>query len=94
MSAKNIVVCPNFAALPETCSNFAMMYPFHENKNHHAVQFAHTLNNAIEAIKINAANPTPYLDFQKNYFDYFYGWEQRKVEWINLLNTVGKKFGE
>jgi len=90
MSAMNMVVCPNFAALPETCSNFAMMYPFHENKNAHAVQFAHTLDLAIKTIIQNQGNTYPYLDFQKQYFDFFYSWEKRKSEWINLLNVVGK----
>ena len=94
MSAKNVVVCPNFAALPETCANFAMMYPFHENKNAHAVQFAHTLNNAIIAIKENGDKQSSMLDFQKHYFDYFYSWDKRKGEWLALLQSVGKKFGE
>lgn len=88
MSAKNIVVCPNFAALPETCANFAMMYPFNENKNAHAVQFAHTLNNAIESVKNTKKGITPYLDFQKQFFDYFYSWNKRKMEWENLLNSL------
>jgi glycosyltransferase involved in cell wall biosynthesis len=86
-SAKNIVVCPNYAALPETSAGFAMMYPYTENKNHHAVQFAHTLNNAINSIKENK-NLETYLDFQKQYFDYFYGWEKRKLEWQNLLTSL------
>lgn len=86
-SAKNVVVCPNYAALPETSAGFAMMYPFTENKNHHAVQFAHTLNNAINSVKENK-NLETYLDFQKQYFDYFYGWDKRKLEWQNLLNSL------
>jgi glycosyltransferase involved in cell wall biosynthesis len=94
MSAKNIVVCPNYAALPETCAGFAMMYPYHENKNAHAVQFAHTLNNAITAIKEQGKKQSPLLDFQKHYFDYFYNWDKRKGEWLALLQSVGKKFGE
>lgn len=88
MSAKNLVVCPNFAALPETCANFAMMYPFNENKNVHAVQFAHTLNNAIQTIINNQGSTYPYLDFQKQYYDYFYNWKKRKGEWIGLLNSL------
>ena len=87
-SAKNVVVCPNFAGLPETAAGFAMMYPYNENKNHHAVQFAHTLNNAINSVKENTGNLDTYLDFQKQYFDYFYGWDRRKLEWQNLLNSM------
>lgn len=88
MSAKNLVVCPNYAGLPETCSNFAMMYPWHENPTAHAVQFAHTLNNAINTVKFDYELSFPYIDFQKQYFDYFYGWEQRKKEWIGLLTSM------
>jgi UDP-glucose:(glucosyl)LPS alpha-1,2-glucosyltransferase len=88
MSAKNFVVCPNFAALPETCANFAMMYPFNENKSAHAVQFAHTLNNAILNVQKNYVEAQVFLDFQKQYFDYFYSWDNRKEEWINLMSSI------
>lgn len=88
MSAMNLVVCPNFAALAETCSNFAMMYQFHENKNLHAVQFAHTLDLAIKTVIQNRGTTYPYLDFQKQYFDYFYSWDKRKGEWLALLNSL------
>ena len=88
MSAMNIVVCPNFAALPETCVNFAMMYPWNENKNLHAVQFAHTLSQAIDVVKSQNGQPSPLLEFQKQYFDYFYGWEKRKGEWEALLRSL------
>jgi glycosyltransferase involved in cell wall biosynthesis len=88
MSAMNIVVCPNFAALPETCANFAMMYPWNENKNLHAVQFAHTLSQAIDVVKSQNGQPSPLLEFQKQYFDYFYGWEKRKGEWEALLRSL------
>ena len=88
MSAMNLVVCPNFAALAETCSNFAMMYQFNENKNLHAVQFAHTLDIAIKTVIQNRGTTYPYLDFQKQYFDYFYSWDKRKGEWLALLNSL------
>jgi glycosyltransferase involved in cell wall biosynthesis len=88
MSAMNIVVCPNFAALPETCANFAMMYPWNENKNMHAVQFAHTLSHAINIIRQQNGQPSTVLEFQKQYFDYFYGWEKRKSEWEALLRSL------
>ena len=88
MSAKNLVVCPNYAALPETCSNFAVMYQWNENKNAHAVQFAHALNYAIETIKKNEGRTDPYLDFQKQHFDFFWNWEKRKGEWQTLLESI------
>lgn len=84
MSAKNIVVCPNYAALTETCANFALMYPWHEDKNDHAIQFEATLEQAI----INVEQYQDQLNFQKTYFDYFYNWETRKQEWFNLLSNL------
>jgi glycosyltransferase involved in cell wall biosynthesis len=88
MSAMNLVVCPNYAALPETCANFAMMYPWTENKNAHAVQFAHTLEHAINTIRNNQGKEDPYLGFQKSYYDYFYSWDRRKGEWEGLLRSL------
>lgn len=88
MSAMNLVVCPNFAALPETCANFAMMYPYQENKDRHAIQFAHTLNNAIKSIIDGNGLENPYMRFQKQYFDHFYGMETRAQEWTNLLKVI------
>ena len=88
MSAKNLVVCPNYAVLPETCSNFAMMYPYHENTNAHAAQFAATLDTAINNIKMQASDLDIFLSFQKQYFDYFFNWNIRKQEWINLLTSL------
>ena len=88
MSAQNIVVCPNYAALPETCSNFAMMYQWNEDNNAHAVQFAHTLNNAINTVREQHEGYKSYIKFQKQYFDYFYNWNNRKREWETLLNGL------
>ena len=88
MSAMNLVVCPNYAALPETCANFAMMYPWNENKLSHGMQFKHTLEHAINTIRINQGRDDSYLDFQKSYFDYFYGWDKRKAEWEALLRSL------
>jgi glycosyltransferase involved in cell wall biosynthesis len=88
MSAMNLVVCPNYAALPETCANFAMMYPWHEGKVQHGIQFKHTLEHAINIIRTKGNTQDPYLEFQKNYFDYFYGWDKRKAEWLALLQSM------
>jgi glycosyltransferase involved in cell wall biosynthesis len=90
LSAMNIVVCPNYAALPETCSNFAMMYPFQENKDLHAIQFAHTLNNAIKAVIANSGVENNFMRFQKEYFDHFYNMEKRAEEWANLLRVIAE----
>tara|TARA_Y100000034_G_C6899879_1_gene415791 strand:+ start:2391 stop:3377 length:987 start_codon:yes stop_codon:yes gene_type:complete len=83
LSAKNLVICPNLGALPETTGNFAWMYPWNENINAHANLFANTLNHAIQ----NYANPgvQQILHLQKVWVDQFFSWDHRKEEWIGFL---------
>ena len=59
-----------------------------QNPNAHAVLFANTLDNAIRTVIKNQGSTDPYLDFQKQYFDYFYNWEIRKGEWLALLTSL------
>ena len=70
MSAKCHVVCPNLAALPETCANFAFMYGFEEDYNRHANKFANILNLVINEIRNEEMQQK--LFFQKAYFDNYY----------------------
>jgi UDP-glucose:(glucosyl)LPS alpha-1,2-glucosyltransferase len=86
MSAGCSVVCPNFYALPETCANFATMYPFDEDYNRHANLFARVLVNAINSFW-NESNQNK-LNVQKNYFDNFYNWDLRAAQWKSLLSQL------
>ena len=89
MSAKNIVVCPNYAALPETCAKWASMYQWSEDMNEHANRFAQELVAAIR--NVEGQNPTMHsaLDHQKVYYDNFYNWPQyRTKQWEALLRSI------
>jgi len=86
MSAGCSVVCPNFGALPETCANFATMYPFIENNNAHANMFARVLMMAIR--NHWDENNQNKLKFQKLYFDNFYNWDVRALQWESLLKGI------
>jgi len=86
MSAGCHVVCPNFAALPETTANFALMYGWDEDVNRHANIFANVLNTAIN---INHdPNVQAKLRFQKQYTDNFYNWERRASQWVSFLKGL------
>lgn len=89
MSAGCSVVCPNFGALPETCANFATMYPFIEDHNMHANMFARVLHMAITNHwdELNQRK----LEFQKIYFDNFYNWDLRAAQWKSLLEGLSSK---
>lgn len=87
MSAKNVVVCPNYAALPETTGGFATMYQWTEDHNEHANRFAAVLASEIEQITKNGPNRNR-LDFQKAYFDQMYNWQFRASQWDAMLRSL------
>jgi glycosyltransferase involved in cell wall biosynthesis len=86
MSAGCNVVCPTLAALPETCANFGIMYPWTEDNNKHANRFAGLLAMVIRGYweEHNQAR----LGFQKNYFNNFYNWDYRSAQWRDFLNSL------
>jgi UDP-glucose:(glucosyl)LPS alpha-1,2-glucosyltransferase len=86
MSAGCTVVCPSYAALPETCANFAWMYPFTEVAQDHANRFAGQLHNAIiETRRVKQEGDLSRMNFQRNYFNNFYGWNYRQHQWEQYL---------
>ena len=86
MSAECEVVCPNFAALPETTANFAAMYQYSEDITHHANVFANVLNNTIK--NRFSDNTLRKLKFQKTYIDNFYNWDLRAAQWTGFLQGM------
>ena len=86
MSAGCEVVCPNFAALPETTGNFARMYQFNEDMGEHANVFANYLFQAI--IEHRDENLQKKLMFQKNWVDNFFNWDLRAAEWTDMLKCI------
>jgi len=89
MSAGCNVVCPNLAALPETCANFAIMYPWTEEHSKHANRFAGLLAMIINEYR--EPNNLARLEFQKAYFNNFYNWDLRVAQWVDLLESLGDK---
>ena len=89
MSAGCNVVCPTLAALPETCANFGVMYPWTEDNNKHANHFAGLLAMVIQGYweEHNQSR----LGFQKMYFNNFYNWNYRATQWTDFLESLDKK---
>jgi glycosyltransferase involved in cell wall biosynthesis len=86
MSAGLLCVHPNYACLQETASNWTMMYDYHEDKSVHEQIFYEHLKKAINVI--NTKEISKKLKYQRKYVNYFYNWEKRTQEWIELLKSL------
>lgn len=88
MSAACAIVCPNYAALPETTGNFAFSYQYHEDIQEHANIFANVLGRVIDLFKSDEQKTRARLQFQKMWTDNFYSWDNRIGEWEGLINGI------
>ncbi len=86
MSAGCAVICPNFAALPETTGNWSSMYPFHENKEWHANMFLNVLMGVVK--NIHDENLQNKIDHAKMWVDNFYNWDLRAAQWTGMLKGM------
>lgn len=86
MSAGCTIVCPNYAALPETTAGFAAMYPYMEEVNPHANRFAAVLADVMRGYW-SEGNQNK-LRFQKVYADSFYSWQARARQWESFLSSL------
>lgn len=85
MSAANLIVHPNFAALPETTAKLAMMYDMHEDRNAIANVFANKLLSAINLVASQSQKYVNDITYQKMYCDKTYDWNKRLREWDEFL---------
>jgi UDP-glucose:(glucosyl)LPS alpha-1,2-glucosyltransferase len=86
MSAGCLCIHPNYSALYETAANWTWMYQWTEDRREHAQQLYSHLTSAIEMYWDEGVQTR--LSGQKTYADVFYGWEYRRHQWNNLLESV------
>lgn len=86
MSAKCLIVAPEYSGLSETIGSFGLSYAWTDDPREHAKIFAEKLVEAIT--EIDSKNIQKRLDMQKDYVDSFYGWDSRAKEWENYLRKV------
>lgn len=86
MSAGLFCVHPNYGALYETAANWTWMYQWQDTPRDHAKMFYELTSNAIRLYNHNDTSKT--LLAQKAYVDAFYGWQNRKNQWQNLLVSM------
>jgi uncharacterized protein YkuJ len=86
MSAGLLCVHSSLGCLPETAANWTMMYQFEENQQKHQEIFYHQLKEAIKIV--NTSKIQEHLKKQKEYVDYFFNWEKRTQNWVELLQSL------
>ena len=86
MAAGCLAVVPNYAALPETCKDFAMMYQWHPGDQEHAAAHYHYLCNALNTFWTDTTQGI--LDLQVVYYNYFYGMDMCAARWNTLLRSL------
>jgi UDP-glucose:(glucosyl)LPS alpha-1,2-glucosyltransferase len=88
MAAGCLVVCSSLAALPETCANFAQLYPYAQDLQTHANRFVAELDKAIRAVRERRAQDEAMRALQVDYFNHFYNWSRRIGEWNDYLRSM------
>jgi UDP-glucose:(glucosyl)LPS alpha-1,2-glucosyltransferase len=88
MAAGCLTVCSSLAALPETCANFANIYPYAEVVQTHGDRFQAALHDAIESVRQRRPADEALREKQADYFNYFYAWDRRIGEWEAYLKSM------
>jgi len=86
MSAGLFCIHPNYGALYETAANWTWMYQWQDTPRDHAKIFYELTSNAIRMY--NHPDTLKTMQAQKAYIDAFYGWQNRKNQWQNLLVSM------
>jgi UDP-glucose:(glucosyl)LPS alpha-1,2-glucosyltransferase len=90
MSAGLMCVHSSLAALPETSFGMTAMYDYHEDPQAHAQRFYVELKTAIEMYRNRNMRSAMQqrLRNDKVIADHHHNWNDRKLEWNNLLKTL------
>jgi glycosyltransferase involved in cell wall biosynthesis len=77
----NVVICPRYGALPETCGMFGIYYDFSPSNVDHANTFVNVLYKSILAMRNQGLN----TEFQQMLYNKFYDWKTNAHLWKNIL---------
>jgi len=86
MSAGNLCVHSNYAALPETSGGLTQMYDLHEDLSKHAEILYHNMDMIIPLIKENKVLGA--VQTTKTYADLTHDWNTQKIKWMHLLKHL------
>lgn len=88
MMSNNVLVAPNFAALPETSKGLASMYQYDERIGQHAAIFTNQLYNTIHRVVSNPDQLVNYLNMQSSIMRITHDWNIVKGKWEQTLKEL------
>jgi len=88
MSAQNLLVLPDFAALKETGQISKFLYPYKSNLNDHMNIFYEKLKLAINFVESQADDYFLHINELKSFADIHHNWSIQKDNWNLLLNNI------
>lgn len=86
MAAGCMAVVPNWGALPETCKDFATMYPWSSSDQQHAATHYHYLCAALNNFWTD--NVQSLLSMQVAYYNYYYSMDMCAAKWNSMLRSL------
>jgi glycosyltransferase involved in cell wall biosynthesis len=86
MAAGHYSIVTNFGALYETCADWPTYINYEKNYKNLSIATAHTIDQVSEVLHTDKMQQ--HLADQQKYYERFYSWEKRKVEWTNFLTGV------
>ena len=87
MSAKNLLVLPNLAALKETGSKSKFLYEFTHNASDHILTFQKQLTHAIQYVQKQSEDYKSHLDELKIFADKNYNLNDYLKKWERVLSN-------
>lgn len=80
------IVTTGLGAIPETTLGYGYIVPISKTRESMVDEFSKVLNNAIDSYWNQSVQNN--LKKQSDRFNEFYSWENRKHEWIRLLDSI------
>src|SRR5205823_1162439 len=86
MMAGCLAITTNYGALPETCAEWAWMFPVHEQAETLAQRTHYAMNKALDLYDTEGIQAR--LRAQSDYYQTFWSFESRVSDWEQLLTQV------
>ena len=86
MSSRTLMLTNSLGALPETCSDHAIMYPYIRDEVQHADRMADELDKLLDNYWDDENQEI--LSTAKAHADKYYSWDYRAPRWLEMFHYM------